>query len=281
MQRVIIQVTCPDQPGVVAGVAGLISELGGNILGEESHREPEPAQFFMRLDVDVSKVGAVDTTLKPKLTELAQHLNGHADYWDAAVRQRVAILVTSEESSAVELLSRQRAGRLHCDIPLVIGSRPDLAEVVAAYQVPFQHVAVADQAAHEQKVLELLEKDQIDLVVLARYMRILSPQFIARYPGRIINIHHSFLPAFKGAKPYHQAWEHGVKVIGATAHYATAELDEGPIIAQDVVAVDHWDSPAALAEKGRSVEQRVLAAAVTAHLEHRIMVHGRRTIVFR
>ncbi|HUC86738.1 MAG TPA: formyltetrahydrofolate deformylase [Candidatus Saccharimonadales bacterium] len=281
MQRLIIQVNCPDQPGIVARVAGLISELGGNILGEESHREPAPAKFFMRLDIDVSKVAAVDTTLKPRLAELAQQLDGQAEYWDAAERQRVAILVTSEESCAVELLSRQRAGRLHCEIPLVIGSRLDLAEVVAAYKVPFQHVAATDQAAHEQEVLQQLEKAQIDLVVLARYMRILSPQFIARYPGRIINIHHSFLPAFKGAKPYQQAWERGVKVIGATAHYATAELDDGPIIAQDVVAVDHWDSPAALTEKGRSVEQRVLAAAVTAHLEHRIMVHGRRTVVFR
>jgi formyltetrahydrofolate deformylase len=205
---------------------------------------------------------------------------------DAAVQPRVLILVSKAGHCLNDLLYRRAAESLHIDVPLVVGNHPDLAPLAAAHGVPFEHVpvegsdALARQRA-EGRLLDLIAELGIDFVVLARYMRILTPELCAKLPGRIINIHHGFLPSFKGARPYHQAYEHGVKLIGATAHYVTAELDEGPIIEQEVVRVDHTHTPEALAALGRDAERIALARAVRWHAEHRVLLHGRRTVIFR
>ena len=284
MSRLIIQVSCPDQPGIVARVAGLIHEMAGNILNEGSHREPNPDWFFMRVEVDATELIGTSEELEDKLRAVlgGPLYGGQVQIWDPEVLQRVAILVSKDEACLLDLLGRQKFGRLQCEIPVVIGNAPSaLLDVIQmGYGVPFYVVVNRDpDELRERTILEQLQKHDIDLVVLARYMRILSPEFVAQYEGRIINIHPSFLPAFVGIDAYDQAWERGVKVIGATAHYVTAGLDEGPIIAQDVVAVDHQDDVEALTDKGGEVERRVLATAVKAHLEHRVVVHGNRTIV--
>lgn len=280
MQSNVLLISCPDQPGIVAKVTGLLYESGLNILTLEQHVEADE-RFFMRVYADAP--GTLDhPALKLRLSQLSSELKAGYSWHDPAARQRVAILVTSEEIPLYDLLIRQASGRLPCEISMVISNRPDLEHVAKAFGVAFHHVPLAaeNQAERETAMAGLLDAAEIDLVVLARYMKILSGAFVGRFAGRIINIHHSFLPAFKGNKPYHQAWERGVKLIGATAHYVVEELDAGPIIAQDVRPVSHEHSPEQMAEAGREIERAVLSAAVKAHLEHRIILHQRRTIVF-
>jgi formyltetrahydrofolate deformylase len=207
------------------------------------------------------------------------------DLHDLAIRPRVLIMVSREGHCLNDLLYRREAEALAIDVPLVVGNHPDLARLAAGHGVPFEHVPVgpdpADRAEAEGRLLDLVAAHRIDFVVLARYMRILSPEVCAKLAGRIINIHHSFLPSFRGARPYQQAYEYGVKVIGATAHYVTADLDEGPVIEQEVARVEHNASPAALAALGRDAERIALARAVRWHAEHRILLHGRRTVIFK
>jgi formyltetrahydrofolate deformylase len=275
-------VSCPDRKGLVAALAQLLYAHGANILQAQQHTEPASRTFCQRIhfetdDLDIARAELADL--------LRIECGRYAMRWRIAYSdrpKRVAIFVSKFEHCLYDLLLRHQLGELPCTIPVVISNHPDLERVSESFGVPFRVFPLnADtRGDQEHKELSLLEELGIDVVVLARYMQILSTDFVARYPERVINIHHSFLPAFMGARPYHRAYERGVKLIGATAHYATSELDEGPIIAQDVVSCSHADTVTELARKGRDVERMVLARAVHAHLEDRIVVAGTRTVVF-
>jgi formyltetrahydrofolate deformylase len=276
----ILLISCPDQPGIVARVTDLLYRAGNNILTLEQHVEQD-GRFFMRIYVDVSRCEPALDELRSRLARLAEDLEAELSVNDPARVARVAILVSTEDACLLDLLMKHNSGELACEVPLVISDKELLGPRVSAFGIPFHHLPTEpSRDEQERAVLELLHGSQVDVVVLARYMKILSAKFVSRYEDRIINIHHSFLPAFKGARAYHEAWERGVKVIGATAHYVVPELDEGPIIAQDAVPVTHQYSVDQMVTAGRDVERRVLSAAVKAHLEHRIIRHHRRTIVF-
>jgi formyltetrahydrofolate deformylase len=278
---VIFLMSCPDQPGIIARVTGLLFDAGLNVLDLEQHVE-EAGLFFMRIHADTAGMRITGEELEYRLRELMELLGADLRLHDPAERPRVCVLVSSEPAPLQELLSKREQGVLGFDLPMVIGDKEDLRPLAERYGVPFRHVPMdpGDRLAAEAVILGLLEECRADLVVLARYMRILSAGFVDRYAQRIINIHHSFLPAFKGNRPYHQAWERGVKMIGATAHFATADLDEGPIIAQDAVPVTHQHSVEEMIARGAEIERRVLAEAVQVWLERRVIVHGRRTVVF-
>jgi formyltetrahydrofolate deformylase len=298
-RRIMVQgtflVTAPDQPGLVARLAGFFYALGLNIVDAGNHSDAgvagAPPRFFMRLVVDLQALesakardvlggSATRAALEAAFGRLVDSLNGAWSAGYSDVVPNVAIVVTKEAACLYDLILRQRAGELRCEIPLVISNHATLEPVAASFRIPFFALPVSQEmrAEQERDILELLRRHHIDLVVLARYMQILSEEFFAAAPP-VINIHHGFLPAFQGARPYHQAFERGVKIIGATAHYATKELDQGPIIEQDVARVTHQMDPEELARVGRDVERVVLARAVRAHLERRIVVEGRRTIV--
>jgi len=275
-------VACPDRKGLVAALARLLYEHGANILSAQQHADVPSSMFFQRIHFDTTELDISRESLEDLLRI---ECGRYAMRWRIAYsdrRKRMAIFVSRFEHCLYDLLIRHRLGELACEIPLVISNHPELASVAAQFGVPFHLFEISRETkrAQEEKTQLLLEEQRIDLVVLARYMQVLSDAFVARWPERIVNIHHGFLPAFSGARPYHQALERGVKLIGATAHYATSELDEGPIIAQDVEACTHRDTVEDLVRKGRDVERVVLARAVRWHLDDRILVHGRRTIVF-
>jgi formyltetrahydrofolate deformylase len=274
MQRVVVLVVCPDGPGIVARVTSLLAESGWNILSLEQH--VERPMFFMR--VFAENQGDSLGATRGSLQKLATGLKGDITLYDPAERQKIGLLVTKEPACPLEILSRAQAGELNGEVSVMIGNEPDLQQRAEQSAVSFHHVPSGKKA--EGQMQQLLDEAGVQLVVLARYMKVLSADFIRHFEGRVINIHHSFLPSFPGARPYHRAWERGVKVIGATAHYATEELDEGPIIAQDVASVSHQHSVEMLKETGAEIERRVLYSAVKAHLEHRVLVHNGRTIVF-
>ena len=273
-------ISCPDQHGIVAAVSGFLAERGANIVSSAQYStDPEGGAFFMRMAFAIE---ALDDDFAAGFGEqVAERFSMRWYLHDAAQPKRVAILVSREDHCLLDLLWRWRRGELQCDIPLVISNHLDSADDVATFGVRYEHVPVAkgEKPAAEAKMLELLA-DRFDLVVLARYMQILSGDFLAGVGCPVINIHHSFLPAFAGADPYRRAKERGVKVIGATAHYVTEELDAGPIIEQDVTRVTHRESVDELVSIGRDVERTVLARAVGLHLEDRVLVHENRTIVF-
>jgi formyltetrahydrofolate deformylase len=276
-------VSCTDRHGLVAALAQVLTGHGANILTADQHRNELAGQFFQRIHFDISELLTDKGTLERALNEVAQRFGMDLQLFYAADTARVAIFVSQYDHCLYDLLWRYRSGELRCSIPLIISNRDDLALAAQQMNIPFEVFPIhgaEEKLEQEQRELDLLERHRIDLIVLARYMQILSPGFIARYPHRIINIHHSFLPAFAGGKPYHQASERGVKLIGATAHYATEQLDEGPIIEQDVIRTTHKDSIRDLIRKGRDVERNVLGRAVRWHLEHRVLVHQNRTVVF-
>ncbi len=276
-------VSCSDRPGIVAAVSGFLYRHGANITDLQQHStDPAGGRFFMRLEFDASALDLDPGALRDAFArEVAAPFGMDWRIAYAEPVKKTAILVSKADHALLELLWRWRRGELPTEVTLVIGNHPNLAPFVREFGVPFYHVPVGEggMAAAEAAMLELLE-GRADLVVLARYMRILSADFVGRFPQRIINIHHSFLPAFAGARPYHQAYARGVKIIGATAHYVTPELDAGPIIEQDVVRVTHRDDVRAMIEKGRDLERQVLARAVKWHLEDRILVDGHKTVVF-
>ena len=278
----VLLVSCPDRPGIVATVAAFVAEHGGNIVDLQQHTDHTDGAFFQRVELELAGVDVPPGDLGPAFAAIAERF---AMTWDLHLpgeRPRVALLASREAHCLHDLLTRWRTGELAVDVPVVASNHADHAELAAWYGVPYAHLPIVDgdKPAQEAQLQARLVEDRIDLVVLARYMQILSPALCAAWPNRIINIHHSFLPAFQGARPYHQAHERGVKVIGVTAHYATAELDEGPIIDQDVLRVSHRDDVEDLRRKGRDLEVAVLARAVRAHVEHRVLVYGRRTVVF-
>jgi formyltetrahydrofolate deformylase len=275
-------VSCADRHGLVAALAQVLTGHGSNILEADQHRSEQAGQFFQRIRFDLSELLTDRGTLERALNEVARRFGMDLRLYYDAVIPRLAIFVSQYDHCLFDLLWRHRSGELKCSIPLIISNRDDLAEAVAPMGIPFVIFPIGPHDKHEQeaKEIELLEQHHVDVIVLARYMQILSPSFIERFRHRVINIHHSFLPAFAGGKPYHQAAERGVKLIGATAHYATESLDEGPIIEQDVIRTTHKDSIRDLIRKGRDVERNVLGRAVRWHLEHRVLVHQNRTVVF-
>jgi formyltetrahydrofolate deformylase len=292
----VLTLSCPDRVGIVHAVAAYLHQADCNVLDSQQFGDRTAGRFFMRVHVESLRpvppaaAGGQTSSLYrdlysgfiPVATEFAMEWELH----DTAVQPRVLIMVSRDGHCLNDLLYRRAAESLRIDVPLVIGNHPDLASLAAAHGVAFEHVPadphdpLSAQRA-EGRLLDLVSELSIDFIVLARYMRILSPELCAKLPGRIINIHHSFLPSFKGARPYHQAHAHGVKLIGATAHYVTADRDEGPIIEQEVARVDHTSSPADLAAIGRDAERVALARAVRWHTEHRVLLHGRRTVIFR
>lgn len=275
-------VSCPDQRGIVASLAQLLYGHGANILDADQHTDPVAGQFFQRIRFDLSQIHTDRTALERGIGEVAARFQMSWRIAHGRAPKRMAIFVSKYDHCLYDLLLRHRAGELACAIPLILSNHAALAPVAAQFGVDFEVFPITRDNKHEQEAREIarIEALDIDLVVLARYMQVLSGEFVARYPGRIINIHHSFLPAFMGGKPYHQAHTRGVKLIGATAHYATTDLDEGPIIDQDVARCSHRDSIDDLVRKGRDLEKVVLARAVRLHLDDRILVYGNKTVVF-
>ena len=282
--RARMLISCPDRPGIVASVSRFLYEHGANIVQSDQYTmDPDGGMFFIRVEFDLKDLGQQLDKLKRAFQEMVADKFGME--WTISPverKKRLAIFVSKEDHCLLELLWQWQAGDLDADIALVISNHPDMRELVESFDIPYYHIPVTPEtkAQAEAEQLKLLTEADVDLVVLARYMQIISPSFIEHYKNRIINIHHSFLPAFVGGKPYAQAYDRGVKIIGATAHYVTVELDGGPIIEQDVQRVTHRDNVADLKRIGRHIERIVLARAVSWHVEDRILVYNNKTVVF-
>lgn len=282
MSAIVFLIDCPDRRGLVASTSGFFYERGFNILHCQQYVDEETRSFYMRLELSLEDLSTSRRQLEAAFGEFAKPLDMD---WSVHYRDqvpRVAVLVTRAAHCLYDLVLRAEEGELECEIPVVISNHPTLEGVADRFRIPYHCLPVTSETKAEQEaeLVGLLERYHIDLVVLARYMQILSPEVVDPYRGRIINIHHAFLPAFQGANPYRRAYERGVKMIGATAHYVTEDLDEGPIIEQGVERVTHEHRPDDLLQIGRDIERVVLARAVKAHLEHRILISGRRTICF-
>jgi formyltetrahydrofolate deformylase len=277
----VLTLSCPDRPGIVAAVSTLLAQRGGNIVESQQFGDQATCRFFMRVQFTV--VGGQPDDLRAALAGLAPEFSLEWDLYDTAVLPRVLILVSKAGHCLNDLLYRQRSGQLGINIVAVASNHPDLRPLTQTNGIDYHHLPVTPEtrAAQETELLTLVEHYSADFVVLARYMQVLSDAWCAKLPGRVINIHHSFLPGFKGARPYHQAHARGVKLIGATAHYVTGELDEGPIIEQEVARVDHTRDPAELMAIGRDTECLALARAVRWHADHRVLLNGTKTVVFR
>jgi len=275
-------VSCPDRRGIVAALAQVLHGHGANILESDQHTDREARLFFQRIHFDCEGLLSDRLTLERAIGEVGERLSMTWRLaWSDHVK-RMAIFVSRTDHCLYDLLLRHQAGELPCEIPVIVSNHPDFERVARQFEIPYRHVPVdaKNKREQEQRELALLREERIDLVVLARYMQVLSEEFLTGLGRPVINIHHSFLPAFSGGKPYHQAYERGVKLIGATAHYATADLDEGPIIEQDVIRASHRHGIDELVRKGRDVERSVLSRAVRWHLEDRVLVYGNKTVVF-
>ncbi len=276
--------SCPDQVGIIARVSGFVAEHGGWILESSFHADSLTGRYFMRLEIKASSLPFLLAELRERFrTAVAEPLSMSWQINDSAVKKRLVVLVSKQEHCLYDLLARWQAKELDIEIPCIVSNHDTFRGFVEWHGIPFHHVPVTPdnkQAAYAE-VKRIFEDVRGDCMVLARYMQILSPELCAAYPGRIINIHHSFLPSFVGAKPYHQAYERGVKLIGATCHYVTEELDQGPIIEQDVIRIDHSDSIEDMVRYGKDIEKTVLARGLRYHLEDRVLVHGNKTVVFR
>ncbi len=278
----ILLIACPDRKGEVATIADFVYRHNGNILHADEHADEESGLFLMRVefdpkdfDIDLAKFGK-HFSLVAEAVQMKWRLA------QSSRRQRMIILVSRHDHCLVDLLYRHKSGELACDIPLIISNHPDNQAIADFYNIPYAIVPVTkdNKSQAEAKIQALIDEQKPDFMVLARYMQILSNEFVSRYPQQVINIHHSFLPAFVGARPYHQAFERGVKLIGATSHYVTEVLDDGPIIEQDVVRVSHRDTVEDLIRKGRDLEKVVLSRAVRWHVENRVLLYGNKTVVF-
>ena len=278
----VLLLSCPDRRGVVAAVASFVADHDGNIVHAEQHVDAVEGVFFQRVEFDLEGIALDRSDIAGAFSPLAERFSMQVRLHFTDERPRMAILASKQAHCLYDLLTRWRTGELAAEVAVVVANHPDHAEYCAHLGIPYVYLPVGDGdgPAQEAGVLRELADRGVDVVVLARYMRILSPAAVEPYGNRMINIHHSFLPAFVGANPYRQAFERGVKLIGATAHYVTDDLDEGPIIDQEVARVGHRDEVADLARKGRDLETIVLARAVRAHLEHRVLVYGRKTVVF-
>jgi formyltetrahydrofolate deformylase len=276
--------SCPDQVGIIARVSGFVAEHGGWILESSFHADDLTGRYFMRLEIKASSLPVLLAEFRERFrVAVAEPLSMSWQITDSAVKKRLVVLVSKQEHCLYDLLARWQAKELDIEIPCVISNHDTFRGFVEWHGIPFHHVPVTpdNKVAAYAEVQRIFEDVRGDCMVLARYMQILSPDLCAKYPGRIINIHHSFLPSFVGAKPYHQAYERGVKLIGATCHYVTEELDQGPIIEQDVIRIDHSDSIEDMVRYGKDIEKTVLARGLRYHLEDRVLVHGNKTVVFR
>ena len=278
----VLLISCPDQKGLVAAIADFLLRHNANILHADQHQDAELKLFLMRVEWDLAgfdlQPDAFDTAFAP----IAKRFDMQWRLAQSAHKSRMAIFVSKFDHCLADLLYRYQNGELHCELPIILSNHEDTRWLADAYHIPFQHLTVSQDAKAdaERMQLAILRDQAVDFIVLARYMQVLSPGFIRHFPSRIINIHHSFLPAFHGAKPYHRAFERGVKLIGATAHYVTDALDDGPIIEQDVARISHRDSLADLVNKGADLEKVVLSRAVKWHLDNRVLVYANKTVVF-
>lgn len=282
-RQFVLTLSCPDRPGIVAAVSTLLFERGQNILDAQQFDDVETGRFFMRVVFGAATAAPSLEMLREAFQPIGSAMQMEWQIRDRTARRRVMLLVSRFDHCLADLLYRWRIGELEMDPTAIVSNHAqDAHGGLHLAGVPFHHlpISAATKRAQEARLWELIQSTQTELVVLARYMQVLSDEFVAKLHGRCINIHHSFLPGFKGARPYHQAHERGVKLIGATAHYVTGELDEGPIIEQDVERISHRDSPEDLIRKGRDIERRVLARAVRYHLEDRVLLNGRKTVVF-
>lgn len=278
----ILTLSCPDRKGIVYNVSGLLLEHQGNILDAQQFGDEETGQFFLRVHFALPD-GTTPSRLEQNLAQLAVQFQMDWHIYDAKKKARLLILVSRQGHCLNDLLFRVHSKQLNAHIVGVVSNHNDFASLAKSYEVPFHHLPVTPETkeAQEAQILAIAKREEIDLIVLARYMQILSPNLCKELQGRAINIHHSFLPSFKGARPYYQAHARGVKIIGATAHYVTHDLDEGPIIEQDIERVDHAMSAQDLTQVGSDVESLVLSRAVRSHIEHRIILNGNRTVVFK
>lgn len=278
-----LKLSCPDRVGIVASVSSFIASYNGWITEANYYADAYARRFFMRQDILANSLPFDIEELRKRFMPIAQEFGMDWSISDSARKKRVVVMVSRQEHCLYDLLSRWHAQELNIEIPCVISNHETFRGVVEWHGIPFHHVPVTPEskASAYEKVMTLFEEAEADVMVLARYMQILPSSMCERYPGQIINIHHSFLPSFVGSKPYHQAFERGVKLIGATCHYVTAELDQGPIIEQDVIRIDHSDEPDDLVRYGKDIEKAVLARGLRYHLEDRVITHGNKTVVFR
>ncbi|MDA8383235.1 MAG: formyltetrahydrofolate deformylase [Betaproteobacteria bacterium] len=281
-ETAILLISCPDQKGLVAAIANFLHEHDANILHADQHQDAELELFLMRVEWEMADFGLPVPEFSHAFAPLAERFRMDWRLSLSSYRPRMAVFVSRYDHCLADLLYRHQSGELHCEIPIIISNHEDTQWLADAYGLPFQHIHVhKDSKAEAEKMqLALLHHHRVDFLVLARYMQVLSPEFIRHYPHRIINIHHSFLPAFNGAKPYHRAFERGVKLIGATSHYVTEVLDDGPIIEQDVTRVSHRYAIEDLIQKGADLEKVVLSRAVKWHIESRILLYANKTVVF-
>jgi formyltetrahydrofolate deformylase len=275
--------SCPDRTGIIARVTGFFAEHNGWILESSFHADDTTSRYFMRIEVKADSLPFMLAELRERFRPIADQLQMDWTISDSAVKKRVVVLVSKQEHCLYDLLARWQSKELDIEIPCVISNHDTFKSFVEWHGIPFHHVPVAadNKAAAFAETRRLVDEVRADTIVLARYMQILAPDICAAYQGRILNIHHSFLPSFVGAKPYHQAYQRGVKLIGATCHYVTEELDQGPIVEQDVIRIDHSDSPDDMVRYGKDIEKTVLARGLRYHLEGRVLVHGNKTVVFR
>ena len=282
MRRLILTVTCPDGVGIVAAITGFIADHGGWVLEAAQHGDLDTGQFFLRIEIVADSLPFDIQGFGERFASIAETLKLEWRLHDTQIPKKVVILASKEDHCLADLLYRWKSGNLPCEIPLIISNHPDLAPQAASAGIEFVHVPMtaANRNTAFQTITELFDRVGGDVMVLARFMQIVPADVCDRYAGRIINIHHSFLPSFIGAKPYHQAYERGVKLIGATCHYATADLDAGPIIEQDIVRITHAEGPERLVALGRDIERIVLARGLQWHLEDRVLVNGNKTVVF-
>ena len=280
-QEFILTLSCPDKPGIVYAVSSFLVQHSGNIVDSQQYGQPDDGRFFMRVHFSVPPPGRPTAELERDFSWVAESFHMSWRLHEASERTRTLLMVSKLGHCLNDLLFRWKTGSLPVDIAGVVSNHEDFRDLTESYKLPFHYIPVTPQTkpAAEATLLSLIDETKTELVVLARYMQILSPEVCKRVEGRMINIHHSFLPSFKGAKPYHQAYAKGVKLVGATAHYVTPDLDEGPIIEQGLVRVDHSYTPEKLVEAGRDVEAQVLARAVTWHAEHRVLLNGNRTVI--
>jgi formyltetrahydrofolate deformylase len=278
----ILLIHCPDRRGIVAGISGFLYTQGANILHADQHQDNDLGLFFMRIEWDLDGFALDDAAFRQEFQPLAESFGMRWELAYSAVRPAVAIFVSRAQHCLLDLLYRHEIGELACDIPLIVSNHVDAQGLAGFYGIPFHHIPADpdNRADAEARQTALLAQYGVELIVLARYMQVLSPEFVARYPQRIINVHHSFLPAFGGARPYHAAYQRGVKLIGATSHFVTEVLDDGPIIEQDVVRISHRDQVPDLVQKGRDLERVVLSRAVRWYLEHRILHYAGKTVIF-
>ena len=283
MQKITLLINCPDRKGIVTTITQFILERQGNIVYLDQHVDRQEGIFFMRVESEFDQEGFSIADFEMQF--IAQFVDDYQltyQLFDAYYKPRLALFVSKYDHCLYDLLGRYASGELPVEIPLIISNHPDLEIVAKRFEIPFKHIAVtkANKAEAEAEQIAAIKEHNIDLIVLARYMQIISDDFVAQFKNKIINIHHSFLPAFIGAKPYHAAFERGVKIIGATSHYVTADLDEGPIIEQEIVRVSHVHSVQDFILKGRDLEKIVLARAIKAHVEHKVLVFGNKTVIF-